>query len=215
MTGHVNLKYADIKSIIAKKNLAWQHVSEEDRYFIFAIDTGVIYSSTIYKSPILIGGVDANQEQANQTDFENNYESLSNYAIGNRPYAFATPDFQFNGDSPDSTTVPLGQTLNVDYTIPGMKPLYLNGAMVITQNSSFGDFAAATVIDVNNVLGGGHNLVLAQYVKRWYIDPNRSMDIETPYAGKIPPGVVVRVTYTSVGGQNVQVAINYKLHLAL
>lgn len=210
----VKLSWAELKATIAKKNLTWQYVEWSDKYKPFAIDTGVSYYSFIYKSPITVGGLDTAQEQLNQDDFEDNIQPIANYAIGGRPYAFSTPDFQFNGDG-ILATVTKNTTTNVDFQVPGTAGTfkYINGAIVMTKDAEFGDHASAVIIDKDNILGYGADTVLATYVTKWYINPGQEFNIETPYAGKLLAGLYVRVAYTSVGTTtDPKIAINYRLH---
>jgi hypothetical protein len=160
---------------------------------------------------LLDDGVTTNPDY---TDFVTNYQSLCNYAIGARAYAFASSDFLYNA-SGITATVPHGTTVAIDFKIPGTIGtfMYLNGAYAITQNAVFGDYVNAYVIDKDNVLGYGANTVLSSYINHWYIDPANPLDITTPYAAKPPAGVYIRVVYVSTGALlDVGIAINYRLH---
>lgn len=209
--------YSDLKALVAKKNLAWQYEESASTYRVFAVDSGVEYSTVLYKAPITVGGLDSTEEAANTADFEAHYKVLANFPIGNRNYPFSTPDFVFNG-SGILATAAKNSTTNVDFKIPGALGTfqYLNGAVIITDKAVFGDWAGAVVVDVDNLLGYGAGFVLANYVTRWYINPSKAMDIETSYAGKVPAGMYIRVVYHSVGTvDDVGIAINYRLHTPL
>lgn len=213
----MNLSYAELKALIAKKNSAWQYEEKPNFYRVFAVDCGIIYETTLYKDPITVGGLDNEVEATNLADFEDNYKALANFPIGDRPYAFSTPDFQFNGDGILATATK-NATTNIDFQIPGApgSAQYINGAVVITKDAVFGDYAAASIIDIDNILGYGNNVTLANYVTKWYINPSAQSNFETPYAGKLYAGLYIRVTYTSVGAvTDPQIAINYKLHTPL
>lgn len=119
--------------------------------------------------------------------------------------------YSFSGQSV-SGTCQAGQEVSIDYKVTGAKD-YLKGGMIITQNAAFGDYFKVEVIDIDNVLGYGANLVLSTYINRWYIDPAAQyLAIEAPYAGHVPQNVYVRIIYTSTGGSNVGVAVNYSIH---
>lgn len=206
--------YANLKALVTQKNLTWQYLDAGDYYNVFAVDTGVMYSATIYKSPLTVGGLDAVAEQANQTDFETNIEPLCNFAIGSRPYAFATPDFLFNASGIVATATH-GTSTNIDFKVPGTlgEFQYLNGAYAFTQNANFGDYVNVYVVDKDNILGYGANTVLANYINHWYIDPSHELDITTPYAAKAPSGVYIRVEYVSTSTSvDVGIAVNFMLH---
>lgn len=212
------LAYTDLKALISRKNLAWQHGEQADHYRVFAVDPGgVAYEAKIYKASAAIGGVDPAVEAANLADFEANYKPNSNYAIGTRPYPFATPDFDFAGEGV-LAEVPAGQTVDIDYKIdPAVFPsgAYVNGASILTKGAAFGDYGVAEIVDRDNVLGYGAGLVLKTYVRKWYFMENGLLDIVTPYAGLIPPGLVIRVKATNTGAAAMKVAVNYRLHKAL
>lgn len=78
----MNLPYPDLKALIAKKNLAWQYEERSTRYIVFAVDGPLIYKSIIHKSNSGLGGLDLAEELANQTDFEDNYKTAANTAVG-------------------------------------------------------------------------------------------------------------------------------------
>lgn len=211
------MKYVDLKAIIARKNLAWQHDEQADSYNLFAVDGVIRYDATVWKDGAQVAGIDQAQEAADLADFEANHKSASNFASGVRAYAFSTPDFLFSGNGVIATAEK-NSTTNIDFLIPGAlgSSVYINGAVAFTKDAVFGDYASADIVDVNNILGYGAGLVLAQYVPKWYINPSSELDISTPYAGKVPAGIFIRVAYTSVGLINdVGVAVNYRLHLPL
>lgn len=194
--------WADFKATcIVKKNLNCQFGENDTRYELVGPDANGL--SWVYELPK--GTPDA-------TDFETNYKAAFNWAVGGKTYAFASPDFQFQGDCA-AAVIPAGGTGVIDYKMP--KTLYIDGAMVLTQNAAFGDFVTAIVVDRDNVLGYGAGLVLAQYVVKWWVDPGGSMQVRTPYAGKVPAGIVMRLAYNSVGAQDVKVFFNLSLHLGL
>lgn len=195
---------------ITKKNLNCQYSEESGRYILLGPDAnGILWEATLLKS---------SPASADQTDFETNYKGqLFNFAIGSRPYSFATPDFMFGGDS-ILATVTKNSTTNVDFLIPGSAGTfkYVNGAIVFTKDAVFGDYASAVIIDKNNILGYGLNTILATYITRWYINPGSEFSIETPYAGKLLAGLFIRLAYTSVGlTTDPTMAVNYRLHTPL
>lgn len=93
----------------------------------------------------------------------------------------------------------------------------INGAIVIVLNSSLGDTIACQVIDKDNVLGYGTNVVLAQYCVDWYMNPSETeqLDFMCQYPAKIITGLYLRTLYTSVGITNSDVIVNYRLHKVL
>jgi len=197
------------QTCITTKNLNCQYEEAVDRYELYGPDT----SSLLWHTSIL----KSDPRNADQVDFEDNHKAAFNWAIGNRPYPFSTPDFIYNGSGVLATATK-NSTTAIDFLIPGALGTfqYINGAEVITQNAVFGDWASSQIIDVDNVLGYGINTVLSSYIQKWYINPNQALNLTTQYAGKVPAGTYVRVSYHSVGLiTDVGVALNFKLHTPL
>jgi hypothetical protein len=150
---------------------------------------------------------------ADQSDFEGNYKSAFNWAIPSRPYAFATPDFIFEGNGMDFTAAH-GSATSEDFKIleAGQPGLYINGGDLYTKNAEVGDWIAVQAVDVDNILGYGAGTVLNEWVKKWYVAPSGTQSVSTPYAGKIPGGLYLRIVYHSTGATDVKVAMNLRLH---
>jgi hypothetical protein len=93
----------------------------------------------------------------------------------------------------------------------------IDGAVLITINAALGDKASFQVIDKDNVLGMGTNVVLGQYITDWYINPSETKQLEfsSIYPAKVFAGLYLRAIYDSVGSQAVDVIVNYKLHKIL
>lgn len=108
-----------------------------------------------------------------------------------------------------------GTTTNVDYQLTD--DTLLTGAQVLTSTSVFGDSITFQVVDVNNILGYGANVVLKQFITNWQLrsDSQEQIDLHVNYPAKLKAGLYLRLVYSSTGGSNVNVAINYALHKVL
>lgn len=106
--------------------------------------------------------------------------------------------------------VPLGTVKDIDFKITD-NPKFLTGAEFYTKSSAIGDFITVQIVDVDNVLGGGANLVVRQLINKFYVFPDQQMLLELPFSGRIPKDLYLRIKYTSVGGINVDVLCNYLL----
>jgi len=75
----VDINYADLKSLIASKNLGWQYVEFDANYDVFAVDAGIMYQTMLYK----VGFEPKNCATctADTTDFETNYKSGANEPV--------------------------------------------------------------------------------------------------------------------------------------
>lgn len=108
-----------------------------------------------------------------------------------------------------------GQATTYDYLVSN--DYLVDGAVVYVHGAAFGDKVNFQVIDKDNVMGYGANVVLGHYVFDWYINPDEAYqyDFKSVYPAKIFSGLYMRTIYTSVGTENANVIINYKLHKCL
>ena len=191
-----------MKAMVLAKKLAWQHDDSDTYYFIYALDSGVTYAYKLKKET---------PASADQTDWETNFMPQSNTAIGYRTFPFATGDFDFSGNG-HFATVTAGTTQDIDLLVSEI--LWLSGGEIYTENAVMGDYVKFQIIDIDDVLGGGPNLVVNEWIKRWYITPNVLQRLSTPYAGEVPALLYMRAKYTSVGATDVKVVGNYYFHKA-
>lgn len=112
-------------------------------------------------------------------------------------------------------TAVAGQTTTSDMAISD--DMLIDGGMLIALNATLGDKVNFQVIDKDNVMQLGANTVLGQYVTDWYMNPQESIQLnfENTYPAKLYAGLYLRVVYISVGQNNVDVLVNYRLHKVL
>jgi hypothetical protein len=94
----------------------------------------------------------------------------------------------------------------------------IDGAEINVINSNIGDTITAQVIDKDNVMGYGANLVLRQFVTDWYVNPSTTQQIEytSRYPAKIFAGLYLRIIYKSTHESTpADVIVNYNLHKVL
>ena len=127
---------------------------------------------------------------------------------------FASTNVNKNGQGVIFTAL-AGQTTNGDYKL--VDDCFITGGILSTLTSTFGDSTTFQVIDIDNIMGYGANVVLGQYITNWYMrsDTQLQIDESIPYPAKIYTGLYLRVRYTSIGATDVQVIVNYRLHKAL
>jgi hypothetical protein len=85
---------------------------------------------------------------------------------------------------------------------------------IICKNQAWGDSLRFQVVDVDNVLGYGAGLVLDEFATDWYIDDTSTLQMRPDvwYSAEVIANLYIRVKYTSVGGTNVDVKINFCNH---
>lgn len=201
MLKEIGKTWPQFKALLAKKGLTIQCDEDvwDDSYYIFALDQHLVYECRLLKSET---------PSADQVDFETNYKDLANFAIGFRAYPFASGDFDFKGDASFDTCT-AGQNKDIDYAFA--EQLYVNGGSIVLEGSVVGDWIEVNVI--HPTYGA-----IKTYIKKRFVpaapagSATPMMEIETPYAGKIPAGLKLRLTYHSTGGTDVKIGINYDLH---
>ena len=116
---------------------------------------------------------------------------------------FGVNEFRFRGKG-IRTTVTAGETGNLDHTLAEMQ--YLNGGRVILENHSTNDELTFQVVHPQ----AG---VLDEYISTWQVDIGQNLQesIILPYIAALPAGLILRVAYSSTGGADVIVKINYML----
>ena len=205
------LNWADFKSVcITKKNLNIQYEDLGTQYHIIGPDANNI-SWEIILDKLLANG-DANPDA---TDFEDNVEPDCNWPIGSRSYAFSSSDFEFDGDGVIGTCTADG-TLTLDYQVDAnLHPVgqNLNGGVLIISGGAHGDWIECSVVDAGNLLPAPYTgATLKTWVKKWYVPTDGNVQLQTPYAGRIPARMYLRAIYHSTGATDVKVAMNYFLH---
>jgi hypothetical protein len=106
-----------------------------------------------------------------------------------------------------------GSATAIDYKIT-RSSMWISGGQIVYRDASFGDYLTFQVVDKDNVLGFGNDVVLNTFVTKWYLDPSHtSMIVTSQYAAELKySGLYLRAIYTSVGETDVDVCINYDLH---
>ena len=127
---------------------------------------------------------------------------------------FASDNVLFSGKGVLGTAT-AGISSNIDLVMTD--DCFLTGGILRTNISVFGDYADMQVVDKDNVLGYGVNVVLNQFVTKWYMrsDSQEQFVTSLPYPSKIFSGLYLRLVYHSTGGINVSAVMNYELHKAL
>lgn len=105
------------------------------------------------------------------------------------------------------------QTIN-DNIVP--YDVLIDGAEVYISGGQIGDSISAQVVDINNVMGYGLNVVLGRYVTNWFIVPNQKSIVVSEYPAKIFSGLFLRLIYNNISLTSpAKVIVNYRLHRVL
>jgi hypothetical protein len=70
------------------------------------------------------------------------------------------------------------------------------------------------VVDVDNILGYGPNVILSEFVTGWCVDTSRQNQgiFTAGYPAKIPANLYLHLVYVSTGATNVTLRCNLFLH---
>lgn len=199
--------WSEFKAIcIVKKNLSLQYTELGDRYEIIGPDAGgLAWSTTIRKN------LDNGSANPDVEDFLTNVEPACNFAIGVRPYAFASGDFEFI-PAMVKDICPAGESKSSYYKIT--ENCRINGGKIVTDGKAvFGDWLEVWLVDHDNLFGAGVDFVLKKWVLSWGHDWKACSDtIIVPYAGTPPIGMYFMLTYHSTGAEPVGFMVNYFMH---
>ena len=113
-------------------------------------------------------------------------------------------------------TVTANGNTNCDFKV--LDDSILDGLVLDVVDSALGDKITFQVIDKDNVLGYGENVVLKQFATDIYVAPGivRQVDYASSYPAKIYAGLYLRMIYTSTSlTLSPTILIRYKLHKIL
>jgi len=187
---------------VVKKNLNNQFTEDTFGYDLYGPDSnGLTWHIRILK----------NSDDA--TDFVANRKAAFNFAIGIRSYSFSTSDFDFQRKGVFATV----NTTEFDIFVKVWDDnLYLNGGtMYCGTGFTFGDWAEMAIVDHDNLLGYGVDFVLKTWILSSYPAPDGKCEITTPYAGKPPENMYIRVKYHRTGSADIPVVVNLNFHKAI
>lgn len=205
------MNYRELRDLVARKNLTWQKTDMPDRLEVFAWDGPERYDAIILKPSAISIGANMEAEAEDLSDFLANHDADANWPIGQKLASFATSDYEFTPES-IGDTCPAGESKSVLYKIT--EDYRLNGGKFVTDGKAvFGDWVECQLVDHDNLLGYGVDVVVKNWVPKWRVDWKSCSDlIQTPYAGAPPVGFYLRLTYHSVGAEAVGFFVNLFLH---
>lgn len=105
-----------------------------------------------------------------------------------------------------SGTAIAGQSTNLDLELAD--DVLMTGGVFMAQNAAQGDKVDFQVLAPD---GQGGHVVVAQFIKDWFLDPTvvQQPIPKSAYPAKLVTGLILRVIYHSVGESNVWMAVNY------
>jgi len=109
-------------------------------------------------------------------------------------------------------TATAGQTTNFEYKFTENR--LITGGILLLEDQAFGDKVHFEVVDKDNILGYGTNVVLERFIEDWYVNW-KSCEQPKPdvrYPALVLQDLYLRIIYISVGSTNVKVAFDIEGH---
>jgi hypothetical protein len=229
----VRLRWPDFLSMVQTKKLAMQYVLNDDSYLVFAMDTSLVYATTLVLVDLSEGfpfdaDYDKAQNDTDVTDFEETYKATANGPLepktqAGQPivttsaYAFVAEHTSFKGFLYE---VEAGSHSIFDVQLTDQ--IYLQGGSWWIRGATKGDYLEFGVVDKDDVLGafgpygltvGVDVLELGKYVRTFYPSPGDSEDTrEVKAPAHVMAGLYLRLIYHSVGSTNVDISPTYYWH---
>lgn len=126
-------------------------------------------------------------------------------------------DFTANNVSLKATgiagTAVAGQVTDIDYQMPNDRIII--GGHFIAKNHVFGDTVTLQVVDKDNILGYGANLVLREFATNWGLSDDTQFQHGLEQIGipaKVLQNLYLRFKYTSTGNANVSLVFNIYMY---
>lgn len=152
-------------------------------------------------------------DPSDEKDFNDNYKVKGNMPVPILLEPFAASSVSFKGDANVAKSCAIDTTTNIDIKPSATQKRLINGGVLYVENAKIQDHIKAQIVDVDDVLGGGANTILNEWIVKWGVIPGHILDLSTNQAGEIPAGVYIRVIYTAAGGGMARlVTVNYRLN---
>lgn len=206
------LSWDEIKSLIDSEQVALKYIERFNEYSIVAIADGFQATCAFDK-----GSADA-------LDFEQNYQPLvakvakkdaNGRAITKTDPLVSSGNLIFGGKGCQFLST-ASQTVNHYLVITSV--CAFNGVAVILRNHAFGDSMTLRIESDGTVPAyGAEGTILNTFGSDWCVDYERAAQtpIVLPYKGTLTPGMRINLRYASMGNTNVDVLVNYFLHVEI
>jgi hypothetical protein len=116
---------------------------------------------------------------------------------------------RFRGHS-FSGEITANSTESIDYKI--VEERFINGGKLMVSSVGIEDQISFQVVDKDNVLGLGANILLDEFIKDFYLPQNESLEVQLDYPARIIAGLYLRLIYKNTNDQNIKVRCNLYLH---
>lgn len=192
----IQTTWAEIKRLATQKVLPIQWTESDNSYHIAIVDGPFILTCII----------SAGSLEADTVDFETNHKGITARRVSTAQTALTNPeDYRFRGTATAWTECAAGTTTDIDITPSATEDRWVSGGFVIHKDANPGDTVSFKV--VHPLVG-----VVETYVPSWLVTPGTGQQHIEVYPARIPAGLILRVSYTNVGGTAAWCGVNYLLH---
>lgn len=186
--------WSEVKRLSTEKAIPLQWAEANGQTFVMVVDGAFNVHCVL------------DPDTADMTEFETSFKSSTSRRVSTSTSALVNPeDYRFRGTSTGWVTCTAGQTTNIDITPSATEDRWVSGGILLTENTVRGDTVSFSV--VHPIVG-----VVETYVPSWAVLSGLSQQKIEVYPARIPAGLKLRVSYTSVGGTDAYCAVNYYLH---
>lgn len=195
----MKIDWSLFKTIVDSEELSIHYVEYNDHYHLHA-----------YNGVTEVINCELLKIHEDCTVFEQTYKALANKPLINKMHPFSdAAGFRFRGASFTGTCL-TNTTSNIDYEIT--QDRYINGGRLIINNIGTDDKISFQVIDKNNVMGFGSNVVLDEFITDFYIPQDGSLEVSLDYPAKILAGLFIRLVYSCSHASGCTIKCNLYLH---
>lgn len=203
--------YENLKSLISSKALSLQYMELSDRYDLFITESGILYTTTIYKAGATVDGINPTTEATRISDFETNYKAHANQpleikaGVGRPMRVSASPQpintvQKFKGFQ---LVIPANATsATLDISFP--QDIYLKGGTILTATS----FAIDDTISLDGIYIAYNIVVVPKIVDGVFLPQSidQKLDFTSPESMYLATAFSLRVTAHSPSGASVNTA---------
>ena len=193
------------KNALQNGNLTLKEINLGDNYWLKAFDGE-------YSLECLIP---SDEQNSDTQDYLTNFQSQANKPLKTKVLTEPANISLTHYIATDVITISAGDEENIDIQLQQIDneiEHILYGGALYTQDAEFEDYVKFQVIDIDNVLGYGANLILKEYITKAYLDDNGKFEDYDEAGAYLPVGVYLRCIYKSTKASGTtKVKINYLL----
>jgi hypothetical protein len=190
--------YENLKSLVSTKALSLQYMELTDRYDLFVTESGISYTTTIYKANAAVDGINPTTEATRISDFETNYKAHANQPLevkagAGRPMrvsASPQPEGTVQHWKGFQLTVPAGQT-SAYVDVAFVNAVYLRGGNIASPTIDAGDYVSADVL-----IAANNAVYIPGIISNAYLISDLPISFESNESMAFPTSVKLRITLT-------------------